>query len=155
LCGFSFGGLVALEMAQQLRHAGDEVSLLAMIDTLPNWRGWPIDRRLLYLLRRMARSAIGLFTSRPSAAVDIPAHVEAVTQGTSAASARYRPATYQGTLTLLLADVPNPDFAHPESFWRRYARDLRVYRIPGTHDSILKEPNVSVVADVLTQCLGP
>ena len=188
LCGFSFGGLVALEMAQQLRQAGEEVSFLGMIDTLPNWRGWPIDRRLFYVLRRMARSAIGLFTIRvrdwvphlatqvsraqrrlswrlgasnhasairPTASVDIPAHVEAVTQGTSRASARYRPTKYQGTLTLLLADVPNPDFAHPEAFWRRYARDLRLYPIPGAHDSILSEPNVSAVAEVLTACMPP
>ena len=34
LCGGSFGGLVALEMAGQLRAAGDEVSLLALFDTI-------------------------------------------------------------------------------------------------------------------------
>ena len=33
LAGWSFGGLAAYEMAQQLRAAGDEVSLLAMFDT--------------------------------------------------------------------------------------------------------------------------
>lgn len=154
LCGFSFGGLVALEMAQQLRQAGEEVSFLGLIDTLPNWRGWPIEKRLLYLLRRMARSARrqGSPTGQ-AAAHDIPAHVGSVTQGTARASARYRPTTYDGTLTLLLAAVRNPDFAHPEVYWRRYARDLRVYLIPGAHGSMLSEPNVSVVADVLTACM--
>jgi thioesterase domain-containing protein len=38
-------------------------------------------------------------------------------------------------------------------YWRRYARDLRVYLIPGAHGSMLSEPNVSVVADVLTACM--
>lgn len=34
LGGWSFGGLVAFEMAQQLQKAGDEVALLAMLDTV-------------------------------------------------------------------------------------------------------------------------
>ncbi|MEP0870628.1 amino acid adenylation domain-containing protein [Trichocoleus desertorum AS-A10] len=34
LGGWSFGGLVAFEMAQQLRQAGHEVALLALLDTL-------------------------------------------------------------------------------------------------------------------------
>ena len=35
LGGHSFGGLVAFEMAQQLRKAGEEVDLLALIDPTP------------------------------------------------------------------------------------------------------------------------
>ncbi|BAY41549.1 amino acid adenylation domain-containing protein (plasmid) [Nostoc sp. NIES-2111] len=34
LGGWSFGGIVAFEMAQQLQKAGDEVALIAMLDTL-------------------------------------------------------------------------------------------------------------------------
>ncbi|WP_373270803.1 thioesterase domain-containing protein [Nostoc sp. T09] len=34
LGGWSFGGVVAFEMAQQLQKSGDEVALLAMLDTL-------------------------------------------------------------------------------------------------------------------------
>jgi amino acid adenylation domain-containing protein len=189
LCGFSFGGLVAIEMAQQLRQAGEEVSFLGMIDTLPHVRRWPMEVLLLFILRRMARSTVGLFTIpvrdwapylatkvsrahrllswrlgtsnqvwpiRPNAPVAIPAHLEAVTRSAIGASARYRPtARYQGTLTLLLADVPNIDLAYPQVFWRRYARDLRVHMIPGAHGSILSEPNVSVAADLLTACMPP
>lgn len=35
LCGFSSGGIIALEMAQQLVARGDRVALLAIIDTAP------------------------------------------------------------------------------------------------------------------------
>jgi aspartate racemase len=35
LCGYSMGGLVAYEMAQQLRDAGETVDLLALLDTFP------------------------------------------------------------------------------------------------------------------------
>lgn len=46
LCGYSFGGLVAFEMACQLRGAGQVVGLLGLLDTLPrplSWRltAWP------------------------------------------------------------------------------------------------------------------
>jgi thioesterase domain-containing protein len=35
LCGISAGGVVAFEVAQQLQQSGDEVALLAMVDTTP------------------------------------------------------------------------------------------------------------------------
>jgi amino acid adenylation domain-containing protein len=188
LCGFSFGGLVALEMAQQLQNAGEVVSFLGMIDTLPNVRRWPIQVWLLYILRRMVRTTLDLFAIpvrdwapylamrvsrarrlvtwrlgaghdgspiRPTASVDIPTPVEAVMQSAAGASARYRPTKYQGTLTLLLADVPRTDRTHPQVFWSRYARDLQVHLVPGAHGAILSEPNVTVAADLLTACMPP
>jgi len=36
LAGYSFGGLVAFEMARQLVEAGKEVAMLAMLDTFPH-----------------------------------------------------------------------------------------------------------------------
>jgi acetoacetyl-CoA synthetase len=41
LCGYSFGGLVAFEMAQQLRHAGESVAPLMLLDTTVGERCWP------------------------------------------------------------------------------------------------------------------
>ncbi len=41
LAGFSFGGLVALEMAQRLTRAGETVSFLGLLDTYPHPRFWP------------------------------------------------------------------------------------------------------------------
>jgi thioesterase domain-containing protein len=33
LCGYSYGGMVAVEMAQRLRESGEEVALLAILAT--------------------------------------------------------------------------------------------------------------------------
>lgn len=41
LAGLSFGGLVAFEMAQQLRHGGEEVAFLALLDTAAPVTGGP------------------------------------------------------------------------------------------------------------------
>ena len=52
LGGWSFGGLVAYEMAQQLRARGEEVELLALVDTTgpgyPRKRPWPEQLRLQF-----------------------------------------------------------------------------------------------------------
>jgi thioesterase domain-containing protein/acyl carrier protein len=39
LLGYSFGGILAFEMARQLRRAGEEVALLAVVDIGPGYRG--------------------------------------------------------------------------------------------------------------------
>jgi aspartate racemase len=56
LGGHSFGGLVAFEMAQQLRRAGEEVGLLALIDPTPPRRGDPQFRSAVRSSKRRTRS---------------------------------------------------------------------------------------------------
>ena len=63
LCGHSFGGLVAYEMAALLQSAGAEVGLVALIDTLhPGYkrqmsRGRRMIFRLTYLISRLVKYA--------------------------------------------------------------------------------------------------
>jgi acetoacetyl-CoA synthetase len=59
LCGYSFGGLVAFEMARRLRQAGDEVGLVGLFDTMPSALGWPLHIWLAYARRRMVRLVVG------------------------------------------------------------------------------------------------
>jgi acetoacetyl-CoA synthetase len=46
LAGFSFGGLVAFEMAQQLLRAHEDVAFLALLDSFPHTRYWPVRARI-------------------------------------------------------------------------------------------------------------
>jgi thioesterase domain-containing protein len=46
LAGYSFGGLVAFEMARQLAQAGEEVALLALLDTFPHPGNWRLSCRV-------------------------------------------------------------------------------------------------------------
>ena len=55
LCGYSFGGLVAFEMARRLAAAGDEVGLVGLFDTTPNPLGWPRALWLGVMRRRLGR----------------------------------------------------------------------------------------------------
>jgi thioesterase domain-containing protein/acyl carrier protein len=61
LGGLSFGGIVAFEMAQQLRTLGQEVALLALFDTPTPWAFTPkpFFRRLGGHLRNLRRFGFG------------------------------------------------------------------------------------------------
>lgn len=54
LAGYSFGGLVALEVAQQLLVAGEQVEVLCLLDTYVNERCLPLSAWIRYQCRYMA-----------------------------------------------------------------------------------------------------
>ena len=65
LGGYSGGGIAALEMALQLRDAGEEVSLLTMLDTpLPWEEHLSRKERLLVHLHELRRSGPGFLVAR-------------------------------------------------------------------------------------------
>jgi acetoacetyl-CoA synthetase len=113
LVGYSAGGLVALEMAQQLTAAGHEVPLVVLLDTYPSRAVWPLPCHLdilarqalnaiwslrKYALRQIAgevsrrrRSLFQYLTASGLKLVDPP---PLVAEGTDAASRRVHVATY-------------------------------------------------------------
>jgi thioesterase domain-containing protein/acyl carrier protein len=140
LCGYSFGGLVAFELARRLSDSGDEVAFVGLIDTLPpkhhvlrlwKWAG--------YLYRRLARG--GKARSR---GVELRALRASVT---------YRPDPYCGELTFL--EPTRRDLGVPSAakHWAHFARSLQRHTLAGRHDDMLSGSNASGAAAVLTQCL--
>jgi acetoacetyl-CoA synthetase len=134
LVGYSAGGLIALEMAQQLRAAGDEVPLVVLLDTYPSREIWPLRchaeilvrqiARAIWALRRYSpvqmsrevcrrlRSLRGYLAASGVKALPLP---EVAPEGASAASRRvhmatyaageaYRPRTYAGKVAFVQPD---------------------------------------------------
>ena len=64
LAGFSFGGLVALEMAQSFSAIGEEVGFLALLDSFPHTRFWPLRSRIESWRRLVSFSGSGGTLSR-------------------------------------------------------------------------------------------
>lgn len=61
ICGYSFGGLVALEIARRLQRLGEETSPLMLMDAFAHPKTWPVTcraqmeiRRAVYRLREAA-----------------------------------------------------------------------------------------------------
>jgi acetoacetyl-CoA synthetase len=124
LFGYSFGGLIAMEIAQQLHRAGEEIELLCMLDTyvhehcLP-WDAWlrhqigygarqwrtlremPAARRGRFLRGKFAsaldrvRLRLGRTAHKPAFdAVGLPPMLLRVRETLRVAMTRYRPRRY-------------------------------------------------------------
>ena len=57
LCGYSFGGLVAFEMARRLRASGDELGLVGLFDTMMSPLRWPLRTWFSIIVTRLVRFA--------------------------------------------------------------------------------------------------
>jgi acetoacetyl-CoA synthetase len=55
LCGYSFGGLTAIEVARRLRRAGEQIGLLFLIDAYAHPITWPRKSLLKVRLRRLIK----------------------------------------------------------------------------------------------------
>jgi acetoacetyl-CoA synthetase len=60
LAGYSFGGLVAFEMARQLLTVGETVSFLGLIDCQPHERYWPLGAWSKFVGRRLRQHSATL-----------------------------------------------------------------------------------------------
>ena len=63
LCGYSFGGLVAFEMARRLWESGDEVGLVGLFDTMMSPLRWPLHAWFSIVSRRIIQFAANMSTT--------------------------------------------------------------------------------------------
>jgi thioesterase domain-containing protein/acyl carrier protein len=167
LCGYSFGGLVAFELARRLSHSADKVAFVGLLATLPPGhhflRLWTWTS---YLYRRLRQAIVGLYgvplrgwLGRANAGVGrsqahaATAALRAVALRALSASAAYHPGTYTGELTIFEPDGRDLGVPSSASLWSRHAYALRREKLQGRHDDMLVGTNAQAVADVLTRCL--
>jgi amino acid adenylation domain-containing protein len=164
--GLCLGGVLAFEVAQQLREAGHEVSLLIMLDP-PSPSYMDSHRRVRpklsqprYLLKRAAR--LGLKTSFVKIrkrvferftplleAVSARTEVKIAQETVEAAASMYQPRQYDGKVLLLLASErpPHLDFLPG---WRAVVpSSLHTQYLDGHHEELTRGPNGQRVADAI------
>jgi thioesterase domain-containing protein len=155
LGGWSFGGLVAYEMAQLLQRAGQEVGLLGLIDTHTR-AALEIEIDDEALLRQF-KSDMNAMNGSEGAGLDSD-HLNRlfhVFRANAQATVRYEPQPYEGRITYFRASDRLSEYAiDPIDDWRNLAGDgVEVHVAPGNHYTMLKEPAVLVLADRLKLCL--
>lgn len=163
LAGFSFGGRVALEMAHLLHQMSEEVALLAIIDTYLCCIGWRYKLHWVrYHLGQIVRRGPGHLMDRARHTQVLQQdHFRARTfdaQLRKRAREVYSPHTYPGDIVLFRAlDRYGPAFTMDTFYgWKDVAEGrLDVYDVPGDHYSMLREPNVEVLATHLRAYLTP
>jgi thioesterase domain-containing protein/acyl carrier protein len=155
LCGYSFGGLVAFEIAKILHSAGEDVGLVGLFDTLMSPLKWPLRSWLSILWRRAGRLLAGKLPNgkRQPAAVKTTS-VLRVSSSALLASAKYHPGFYPSTLTLFSPEDREPGVPTLENIWRKHARTLTTIPVPGAHATMLSGANAKIAAARLTAMLA-
>ncbi|MBT9518643.1 MAG: amino acid adenylation domain-containing protein [Methyloversatilis discipulorum] len=158
LLGFSSGGTVAYEMAQQLRAAGEQVDFLGLLDT---WAPGTYQRAPDGSLFDRLIAPVRPYTDRRRLQ-----HLVCSLTGLSprrfpdAASAHwwahwsYRPATYPGRVDLYVADASRLEASAPCLGWSsRVTGPLVQHPVEGSHGLMVKPPRVHEIAQMLRQRL--
>ncbi len=180
LVGESFGGLVAFEMAQQLRTAGEEVALVGLLDSwvpnsrkrLPFLQALMVHGQMLYkqglpyLLEKIIKdpdawkAKIGKFLPgkrEPLPAVEVPPNFDDVRDAMRQQADRdYIPQTYDGKAVLFRAMERDPFEVNDDLTmgWGEVVPGLQIHDVPGDHIGILASPNVAVLAKHLKPYLA-
>lgn len=163
LGGYSFGGMVALEMAQQLRAQGEEVAMVALLDTFPG-RPMSSAELLAKLLRMPVREKISYSIGRARRFAtyvqrrlsrQLPPDLLAVRKACYLAESRYVPKIYRGRITVFRPSTKSlrsvDDAMGGWNDWS--AGGVEIQEISGRHDNMFFEPNVAILAQKLTECL--
>lgn len=178
LIGYSFGGLVALEMAQRLAQAGKQIALLVLIDAYPHPRYLSPGQRMLLIARRVRRH-VSEMTQKPARdafsyfvrGVQHRLHVAGVhshsllppdtfrlsfartivrvQERAYVAYRRYRPRFYRGKIKFVRAEVNSYFPDDPAAVWSKLAEGFEVSTAPGGHLEMVTGETESL-ANVLT-----
>ncbi len=176
LLGYSFGGLVAVEMARQLRKIGAEPPIVALIDTtyLAGWKALePLTeriRRYRYHINQIAHGARGLghlvdrlrsssvralHKVSTSVGVGFPKLASDIHGRQFLAAENYRAKPYQGRVYVFKAES-RPEFfgGDPSMGWGKVLSDLRIAEVPGDHGTINTGMNLKILARKLANFLA-
>ncbi len=151
LGGFSFGGILAFEMAIQLQRAGYEVPFLAMLDTIAsgsikvNRRHTDIynfiRRRILGPTRRKIDHTFKIFICNLFFFLGKPVPVSLrnfyITNKYYELNLKFKPGVFKGEILLFRSDINNVDCKY--NGWEKHVDQVNVVNFSGSHLSIARE----------------
>jgi thioesterase domain-containing protein len=178
LGGVCIGGVLAYEIAQRLRAAGEKVAIVALIDSflpgqlqylhsranLTEYLDWhlgellrlPAFGRLKYLAKWLANGCIRLgnalgWTERSALA----RATKKVAEAHRRAILSYNAKPYRGKIVqLMCSDASHRAYEDRRLAWSLLAAEgLEVRLVPGNHLTMVEEPHVQVLAQELQGCL--
>ena len=182
IVGWSMGGSVAYEMAQQLHRQGEAMALLGFLDTgflsapVPD----PVTEELIdaeeqgILIREAQRDfkipeeqmkafspdqRTNVFLDAAKTASKIPADLTPeqfrrylrIASINTLTRARYQPREYPGKVWLFNTETEG--FDEERGMKRLALGGTEIYRIPGTHQTMIEDPHVQKLAELLRQCI--
>jgi amino acid adenylation domain-containing protein len=172
--GWSFGGLVAVEMANQLQQLGEKISLLVLIDTTANiekfkklniedeslllseltnhFKGEPVKESRLSFKEQF----IQFIENGGKKAVQKSKNSQILDRLISLAKANYR-SLQKITIprievkTVLIRTAANPEESR-DLGWGRHVSNLTIYHVPGDHWGITQTDHAPYYSEILQNC---
>jgi amino acid adenylation domain-containing protein len=174
ITGYSFGGIVAFDIARQLTEQGEKIAFLGLIDIrcpviaeldtpfrewidiqLDRMRKLTIKEQFNYLIEKLFYPKSQAYRDEIVATLsdlDIftPELVKVLDCNVQAAK-EYQPQFFAGRATLFWSEYQDWYIKkHPTLGWGDLVTDgLDIQRIPGDHITLMKEPHVQVLAEKL------
>jgi aspartate racemase len=150
LCGYSFGGILAYEMAQQLIAAGEEVPLLTLFDSYsPVLHEEAMQHGARFyepLKATVMRKAIESRLRRGSLLKGRLRHFHIIDTYDKAVTA-YTPKPFNGKLSVFKA---KGSWGRMDMGWHGLAQGgFEIELVPGDHYTMITEPNVAHIAQLL------
>jgi acetoacetyl-CoA synthetase len=146
--GHSLGGLVALEMAHRVKAVGEEVALLAMLDSYPHILRLSPSQCARLFVRKAKHSAafrlgkllrVGRKTpDRRQVDFSLAPATQRVRDTAQLALQRYRPHFYQGEIRFVRAATGSVFPNDPVAVWANLSSRFQVETVPGDHNGMLR-----------------
>jgi amino acid adenylation domain-containing protein len=182
LLGYSFGGLIAFEIACQLERQGKKIGLLALLDNaspnlaktrpslaksvgihLRNLQQLRLPEQIQYIKDRLVFRVA--YANRANSekeflldnwAEPLPPEYLEVLAANFQAGQDYRASIYPGKVTLFRSYIqPIAQALHPDLGWSELiGGGLNIYDMPGNHNNLLKEPYIQLLGQKLKICLN-
>jgi acetoacetyl-CoA synthetase len=175
LAGYSFGGMIAMDMARKLQEEGESVALLTLIDSFAHPQTFPKAARQLAQIGVI----VNAFTTKPfgEACAIVMARIKAhggaplpaammladfpedgitaalrqVHVAAFEALTHYWPTRYHGEV-LFIRPATSIFSIAPKRIWGGLIRRLRVVHVPGDHGSMVRA-HVAPLAKALSRAL--
>jgi len=186
LGGWSLGGLLAWEMARQLMDEGQEIGLLALLDTHPpngtelvrgtngalplfpefaqdmarslgenidlqseDFQRLSAEQQRIFVQDMLMRHGVVSRTRAEQESADI---LEVFTRNLQA-MVTYRMRRTEQRI-LLFAAAEGEAREHLVEHWKSWTPAIDFYVVPGTHYTMVRQPNIAVIAEILRRAIS-
>jgi len=154
LAGYCFGASVAYEVARQLTAAGESVSLLALLDPELGAKPWTWRRKATDRATKLASWVRSLVAGPPPEPPSqgmgevLQARISRYQMAALSIHKNYRHRACDCRVSIFYATEGSEEAHLP--YWQGLARaGIENFSIPGNHWTMLQEPNVSRLAEIL------
>ncbi|MGB8690927.1 MAG: amino acid adenylation domain-containing protein [Microcoleus sp.] len=175
LMGWSLGGIVAFEMAQQLSRQGEQIAFLASVDANPLFTTSELENndavvmvwmlgealepcleeikqlepqeQLIYVLEQAKQKNL---VSEDVELTQIQ-HLLEINKLNIQALENYQPQSYLGSMIVIQASETNTDLG---SVWNELVEKVDAYMIPGNHYNLVRNPQVQRLAQIFQKYLA-